>query len=152
MLAVPGLTPVIWGCATGVVWPAAMTTVAGEMVRVLVSLLDRVTVTAEGAACGRVTANAVELPIPTVGLEGTPIVPAVATVMLAVVLGRFGAAVLAVMVLAPNPTPVTTTLAEVAPVAKLTLAGTVATVGVPELRFTVKPPAGAGPERLRARV
>src|SRR4029077_20072479 len=56
MVAVPSLTPVICGCVVGVVWPARIVKVVGEIVRVLVSVLDNVTVTFPTAACGSVTA------------------------------------------------------------------------------------------------
>jgi hypothetical protein len=48
----------------------------------------------------------------------------------------------------PSDTPVTGTVAVVAPVAKVAVAGTVATPGVSELKFTVNPPDGAEAERL----
>jgi hypothetical protein len=48
----------------------------------------------------------------------------------------------------PVATPVTATVALVAPPAIVTLAGTVATPGLPELRFIVTPSAGAGTERI----
>lgn len=147
----PSLTPVTVGCVGGAVWPAAMITLAGDMVSVLGSLLDNATVTFAGAACGSVTGNVAVLPSPTVVLEGSPMAPAVTTVILAVAFGMFGAAVLAVMVAEPKPTAVTSTFALVAPAVILTLGGTVATLGVPELRVNVKPPAGAAPERLSTR-
>jgi hypothetical protein len=57
----------------------------------------------------------------------------------------------AVMTAAPGATPVTGTLAVVAPVVKVTVAGTVATPVALEDRFTVRPPACAGPLRTRVR-
>src|ERR1035441_9070719 len=102
MVAVPGLTPVIVGCVAGVVWPAAIVTLAGDMVSVLVSVLESATVTAAAAACGSVRAKVAVFPKPTVGLVGRPIGPAVTTVTAVAVLGRFGASVLAVMVVEPK--------------------------------------------------
>jgi hypothetical protein len=134
-----------------VVCPAAIVTLAGEIVTLLGSLLESETVTLPAAACGSVTANGVLCPSPTVVFEGSPIAPAVTTVTFAVVLGIFGAAVLAVIVLEPRLTAVTGTFTVVAPTAKLTLAGTVATLVVPELRLIVSPPAGAAPESVRTR-
>ena len=146
------MTPVIVGCVVGVVWPAAIVTLAGDMVSVLVSVLESATVTAAAAACGSVTAKVAVFPRPTVGLVGRPIGPAVTTVTAVVVLGRFGASVLAVMVVEPKVTAVTGTFTLVAPAAKFTLAGTVATPGALEVKLIVKPPAGAAPDRFNATV
>jgi hypothetical protein len=49
----------------------------------------------------------------------------------------------------PTATPVTVTVAELAPAAKVTVAGTVALVVSSMLRLAVKPPLGAGAERFR---
>ena len=57
----------------------------------------------------------------------------------------------AVMVVVPGATPVTAKVAEV-PVAMVTLAGTVATAGVLELRVIVTPPAGADAPRVMVKV
>ena len=146
------MTPVIVGCVVGVVWPAGIVTLKGDMVRVLVSVLDNATVTAAAAACGSVTAKVAVFPRPTVGLVGRPIVPAVTTVTATVVLGRFGASVLAVMVAEPKVTAVTSTFTLVAPGAKFTLVGTVATLGALEFKLIVKPAAGAAPDRFNATV
>ncbi len=59
---------------------------------------------------------------------------------------------LARMTAEPGAMPVTTTVAKVAPGAIDTVAGTVATAVLVELRFRVMPPAGAGPERVTLRV
>ena len=146
------MTPVIVGCTAGVVWLAGIVTVKGDMVRVLVSVLDNVTVTSAAAACGSVTAKVAVFPRPTGGLTGRPITPAVTTVTPTVVLGTFGAVVLAVMVVEPKPTAVTSTFTLVAPAAKLTLAGTVATLEALETKLIVKPAAGAAPDRFNATV
>ena len=146
------MTPVIVGCTAGVVWLAGIVTLEGDMVRVLVSVLDNATVTAAAAACGSVTAKVTVFPRPTVGLVGRPIGPAVSTVTAVVVLGRFGASVLAVIVVEPKVTAVTSTFTLVAPAAKLTLAGTVATLGALEIKLIVKPLAGAAPDRFNATV
>jgi hypothetical protein len=68
---------------------------------------------------------------------------------LAVVSARFGA--LAWITAVPNATPVTGTGTLVAPAVKETLTGTVATPGLKELTPTVRPPAGAGPDRFNVR-
>jgi FlaG/FlaF family flagellin (archaellin) len=49
----------------------------------------------------------------------------------------------------PAATPVTGTFTLVAPAANVTLAGTVATPVLPELRLMLTPLAGAGAERFR---
>ena len=51
----------------------------------------------------------------------------------------------------PTATPVTGTVTLVVPAAKVTVVGTVATAVLLEFRLTVKPPAGADPERFSAR-
>jgi len=60
----------------------------------------------------------------------------------AVVAGTVGA--LAVIVVEPGPTGVSGTFTFVVLARNVTVAGTVATPGLLELTFTVKPPAGAG--------
>src|SRR5450759_654731 len=144
MVADPIPAPVTCGCVAGVVAPPTINTLAGT-VTLDVSLLSRFTVTPlAGAACDRVTANVADSPSPTVVVAGTLIVGIVVTVTVAVALAMFGA--LAVIVTGPPAaTPVTVTVALVAPAAKLTVAGTVALVGSLEIRPTVKPPAGACP-------
>jgi hypothetical protein len=82
---------------------------------------------------------------------GRPIIPTTGvTVTLNVVLGRFGAVVLAVIVADADPvaTPVTGTLTVVAPAANVTEVGTVAALVLLDARLMVSPPAGAGPERV----
>jgi hypothetical protein len=51
----------------------------------------------------------------------------------------------------PAATPVTATVALVAFAANVTVKGTVATNGLLELRVTVKPPAGAGADKVSVR-
>jgi hypothetical protein len=70
------------------------------------------------------------------------------TVTLAVVLGMLPA--LAVIVADPAATPVTGTETVVAPVPKVTVAGTVATLVLLELRLTASP-AAAGADKVRVR-
>src|SRR5947209_4107256 len=128
MLALPSLTPVMFGCTAGVLWPGDMVTVVGVTVSFVVSVLANVTVTVVEAGAGKVTLKGTDWPNPTEGLAGRPIGPAVTTVMDAVALGRFGAAVLAVMVVIPSAFAVIGTLTLVAPPMNETLTGTVATV------------------------
>ena len=68
------------------------------------------------------------------------------TVTLAVVSGTFGRA-LAWIVVEPVATPVTGTITLVRYAGTIAVAGTVATAGFPEIRVTVKPPAGAGADK-----
>jgi hypothetical protein len=75
---------------------------------------------------------------------------AAVTVILAVVLGTFGATVLAVIVAVPGPAPVTGTVTLVAFVANATETGTVATLVLLEARVMIRP-AGAGADRLSMR-
>ena len=79
----PMLTPVTCGCVAGVVCPAAMVTVDGEIFTFEPSLLDSVTVTAEAAAFGKVTGNSAVWPRGTLRLDGIPIGPGLSTVTLA---------------------------------------------------------------------
>jgi hypothetical protein len=70
------------------------------------------------------------------------------TVTVAVVSGTFGRA-LAWINVDPVATPVTGTITLVPFAGMVAPGGTVATPGLSELRFTVKPPAGAGADRFR---
>ena len=65
-----------------------MVTIAGETVA-LAELLINITVTVVGAACGKLTGNATDWPIPAIKLEGTFSEPWVATFTEAVVSARF---------------------------------------------------------------
>ena len=89
----PKLTPLICGCVSGVVLPAAIVTLAGETVARLVSLLLRVIVTPPGgAAVPRDTGKVADCPGATDTLAGRLIVPGGMTVTLAVVSATFGEA------------------------------------------------------------
>jgi hypothetical protein len=107
-------------------------------------------VTGEGAGEGSVIANVPDWPSDTLVFAGTPMAPALATVTVAVASGILGKA-LAWITVVPNARPVTGTFTVVAPVLKLTVAGTVAVAGVLELRLMVTPPAGAALESVRVR-
>src|SRR5271165_2460818 len=123
----------------------------GNTVTFVVSLLDILTLTPPGpAALGRVMLKGVTWPMPTLTLEGTPMPPALWTVTLAVVFAMLGREQ-ALMVAEPAATPVTGTVVLVALAAKVTVAGTVATLVLLELTLTVRPPAGAGAERFNVR-
>ena len=146
MLADPKLTPLTCGCVSGVVLPAAIVTLEGEMFTRVVSLLLSVTVTPPaGAAVPSVTGNATDWPGGTVTWAGRLIVPGGRTVTLAVVSAISGKA-LACRVAVPTPIAVTAITALVALAVNVAVAGTLATPVLLELRLTVKPPAGAGDE------
>ena len=83
-------------------------------------------------------------------MDGKPIDPALTTVTLAVVSAMFGEE-LACTVAVPGATPVTATVALVALAAIVTVAGTVATPVLLELRLKVTPPVGAGADRFSVR-
>jgi hypothetical protein len=83
-------------------------------------------------------------------LAGSEIAPRTVTVTVAVVSARFGKE-LAWIVAVPAPTLVTGTLTLVALAGMVTVAGTVATFLLLELRLTVIPPAGAGDDRFSVR-
>src|ERR1700693_4170729 len=142
MFADPRFTPVTCACTAGTVWPAEIATVPGETVTLLISLLTSATFTPPGGAgVPNVTGNGADWLGPTVIFEGRLIAPGAVTVTLAVVSGTLGSA-LAWMVVEPPLTPVTGTVTLLAPAAKFTVGGTVATLGLSELRLTVRPPAG----------
>ena len=145
----PGPTPFTCGCEAGDVAPAEMNTLC-VTVAFDVSPLVRLTVTPPaGAATDKVTWNTADCPIVIVVLDGRRIAPAAVTVTPAIALGIPGA--LAVMVANPGAAPVTGTVAEVAFAPKVTLGGTVAALVLFELRFTVRPPAGAGADKVSVR-
>ena len=146
-MAVPILTPVIVGCVVGVVAPWAIVTV-GVTVTMLVSLLLRFTVRAESAGEEREIVSVPPEPMESVALEGTTTFPVVPTFTVAVASGMNGLA-LAWMIAVPIDTEVTGTLTLVADAAKVAVLGTVATLGLAELKFTINPVDGAGAERFR---
>jgi len=81
MVADPTATPVIVGCVTGVVDPAAIVTVAGEIVSVVVSVLLKLTVTPPvGAVDDKLIGNVTVCKFPTGAATGTFTVPALTTV------------------------------------------------------------------------
>jgi len=124
-------------------------TVAGT-VTLDVSLLVSVIVILLGAGPDRVIGKAVDAPTATVVVGGTPMVTGVVIVTPAVALPALVA--LAVIVAGPGATPVTANVAVVAPAATVTVAGTVAKFVWSEARLTVKPPVGAGPDKVTVRL
>jgi hypothetical protein len=85
-------------------------------------------------------------------LAGRVIVPAPVTVTLEVALDTVDERAAPVMVVVPEVTPETDTVAVVAPAAMVTAAGIVTIpVGV-ALRLTSSPPAGAGADKVSVRL
>jgi hypothetical protein len=82
---------------------------------------------------------------------GRLMTPPLAMVRLAEELAIFGRA-LALIVVDPMLMALTFTVTLVAADGKVMVAGTVATLVLEELRFTVKPPAGAAPDRVNVSV
>ena len=129
-------------------WPAEIRTLAGDTATAEASLLTRRTFRFVGAGTGNVMANGAVCPSPTDTPEGMPILPKLVTVTFVVALLTFGALVLAVIVAEPPDEDVIGTLTLVTLSAMVVVAGTEATDGALELRFTARPPAGAGAERV----
>jgi hypothetical protein len=143
MLAEPRPTPVMVGCAVGVVCPAGIVILGAEIVTFEVSPLARLMVMSATAGLERLTANVAEVPNPTVGLDGSVILSGAVTTTLVVAAVTVVATGVAVIVAGPAATDVIGTFTVVAPAAIVTLAGTVATPVLLETRFTLRPLAGA---------
>ena len=150
MLAEPRPTPVMVGCAPGAVWPARIVILGEEIVTFEVSPLARLMVISAGAGLERLTANVAEVPNPTLGLEGSVMLSGPVTTTLVVAAATVVGTGVAVIVEGPGATEVINTFAEVAPAAIVTLAGTVATPVLLDVRFTLRPPAGAADEMFNA--
>jgi hypothetical protein len=148
IVAAPKPVAVSVGAAAGAVAPAAMVTVAGDTDTFDGSLLFNTRVTADGAGDDRLIVNGA-FDWPKVSDGAVRLIAMFSTVIVAVASGMF--AVVAVMVALPAPTPVTGTVALVTPVAKLTVAGTVATAELLEVRVATSPPGGGTWERLSVR-
>jgi hypothetical protein len=114
----------------------------------LVSLLLSVTVNADGAGADKEIVSVPPEPMETVALDGTTTFPVVPTFTVAMASGMNGVA-LAWITALPIETEVTGTLTLVADAGKVAVLGTVATLGVAELRFTTRPVDGAGAERFK---
>jgi hypothetical protein len=135
------LIPVTCGAVAGLVAPPAMNTLE-VTVTFEVSLVVSTTVTPpDGAAEDRLNAKLADCPTPTMTFAGRLIAAGCVTLTAAVALAMLLA--LAVIVTAPTATPVTGTLALVEPAANTAVGATDATAGLLELKFTVRPPAGA---------
>ena len=147
MVAVPILTPVTCGWMTGVVCPAGMVTNAG-MLTLAGSLLTSVTVTGDEGADDKLTFRATDWPRTRLRLAGTLTLPPGRTVTLVVASGML--VPLAWITEEPGVPLVTGTFALAAPAGKVTVSGTVATLGLLELKLMVRPPEGAAAERFSA--
>jgi hypothetical protein len=148
-VALPSPTPVATGCGFGAVAPAAIVTVAGTVTRPGFELSRDTVTPPAGAGAGSVTVNCPVWLRFTERFAAIPNAPALCTVTVAVAFGTVAIPVLAVIGAVPSDTPVTATTALVPPAAIVTLPGTVATAGFPEVRLTTSPPAGAGDDRRK---
>ena len=146
MVAVPILTPVTCGWMNGVVCPAGMVTVNEEMLTLAGSLLTSVMVTGDEGADVKLTFRATDWPRTGLKLAGTLTLPAGRTVTLVVASAMF--VPLAWITAEPGVRLVTGTFTVVAFAAKVTVGGTLATLGLLELRAMVRPPDGAAAERF----
>jgi hypothetical protein len=152
MLAEPGPTPVICGCAAGSVCPAAISTEAGVMLTLVGSLLVKATVTPPvGAGADKLIGNGTVCPRPTEMFEGRLIPPDTVTVTFAVAPVTPGVLVLAVMVAEPVEFPVIGTVTLVAGAVIVTDAGTLATAALLEDRLMISPPAGGAPVKVNVK-
>ncbi len=121
------------------VFPAAMK-IAGVTEAVVRLLLARETVTPPaGAGALNETASVADWFTPTVKLAGREIAPADTLVTVTMAFAPAIPGALAVILTEPAEMPVTVTDVLVTPAPKLTVAGTVATAGLLELRFTASP-------------
>ena len=148
--AVPALTPLMYTGVWAKVFPAEIKRV-GVTVATAVLLLASETVTPPaGAPVLNITESVAAWFTPTVKLAGREMAPeeTVATVTLAFVPVIPGA--LAVMLAFPAEMPVTATETLVTPAPKLTVAATVATPGLLELKFTASA-VGRGAESCNTR-
>src|SRR5579872_4042125 len=128
-----------------------MKMLAGEIVSLAESLLERLTKTPPaGAGCANVTWKRSCSPGISVRPDGILMSGPDVTVTVALAPVTLGAD--ALMVAVPGPTPVTGTLTLEALPAKDTLAGTVTAPVLPDVRFTVKPPAGAAGEMFNVSI
>jgi hypothetical protein len=146
MVAVPILAPVTCGWMIGVVCPAGMVTVGAERLTLAGSLLTSAMVTDEEGADDKLTFRATAWPSVRLKLAGTLTLPAGSTVTLNVVSAMF--APLAWITAVPATPLVTATFALVAPAAKITAGGTVATFVLLEVKLMVRPPEGAAADRF----
>lgn len=150
IVTVPISKPVTCGWTAGAVCPAAMVTLAGDIVSFERLLLLSVMVTLDAAGAPKFTGKATDLPKPTLGLDGSVIVPGGVTVTLAVAFAICGVEVLAVIVVEPGPTGVTGTFTLFWFAGIVTEAGAVAAPMFEEVRVNVMFE-GAGAERVSER-
>ena len=147
-IAEPTLTPVICGCVAGVVAPPGMKTLEGDTVAFEVEVREIVT-PPRGAGTDNAIGTVTGTPTLTLALDGQSMEPVLTTVTFSVADASCGIGALAAMIALPPAIPVTGTATLNAPAGNTTPGGTVATAELLEIRKTVSPPTGAGPERLR---
>ena len=150
MTAAPGALPVTCGAVAGVTAPAAIVTVDGEMLT-LVLLLDKETIVPPaGAGAERVICKGTDCPSATFGLVSViaPLFWTVTDVLAPVIPDTCE---LAVTVVVPAATPVIETLTEVAPAMKVTVEGKLTMPAGLAARLTTRPPVGAGADNVNPR-
>lgn len=131
--------------------PAGMDTLAGDTFNRVVSLLERSTLTPLPVAGEEsVIVRVPVCPNPTLLGADMPIDPGATTVTVAVVSGMFGP--LAWIVVVPSATLITRAPILVEFALSGTVDGTVATLGLLDVKVRSTPPAGAGPDNVRNRV
>jgi hypothetical protein len=149
MVAEPTATAVTFGCED-CVWPAPMMMFTGDTVTFVGSLeVSAMNTPPLGAGLAKTTVTVWNWPGPSVTLGGIKLM-SLRTVTKAVVSAMFGGA-LAWIVAVPTATPVTGTETLLAFAGMVTVAGTVAAPALLELRVTVRPPAGAVPDKFSVR-
>ncbi len=148
--AVPALTPLMYTGVCAKVFPAEMKSV-GVTVATAVLLLASETVTPPaGAPVLNITESVAAWFTPTVKLAGREMAPDETAVTVTVALAPVIPGALAAMLAVPAEMPVTATETLVTPAPKLTVAGTVATPGLLELKFTASAD-GRGAESCNTR-
>ena len=150
IVTAPISKPVTCGWTAGTVCPAPIVIVVGDIVNFERLLLPSVMVTLDAAGAPKFTGKATVFSKPTLGLDGSVIVPGGVMVTLAVVLAIFGVVVLAVIVVEPCPTGVTGTFTLFWLAGIVTETGAVATPVLEEFSVNVTAE-GACAERNRER-
>jgi hypothetical protein len=153
MVADPALTPVTTGACAGEVAPPAMMTLVVTVAFERSLVVSMTNSPPAGAAVDRVTGNATAWPLVTLTLLDTLMDGwEVATLTVTPAVAFETPEALAVIVADPDPLAETGTETLVPLEPKLTLAGAVATPVLLELKFTIRPPDGAGAFRVSVRL
>ena len=143
--------PFSLGCTVGCVCPAVNTTLGIVKLAFAGSLTVSVTTVPAAAGLASLMLKFACSAGATVTLGGR-MMSCQFKVTLAVVSANSGNALALITDVPPGVTGVTEKLAVVAPGANVTVAGTVTTPGLIDVRFTVNPVTGAGPDRVKVSV